>query len=120
MRFGTLVVSLPGVLLVELFEELDELEVPSGAEVEPAVPEEVPVELLVPLPGIGTVLPEEELFDVFELLELPGAVKLVELFELFELFVLELPGVFEEVPLGPVVSVEDELLDEEPEEVPVP
>lgn len=45
MRPGTLLVSLLELLLVWLFEELEELEVPPGV-VELFVPEEVPVELL--------------------------------------------------------------------------
>ena len=63
---------------------------------------------------------DKEPFDELELLELPGAVKLVELSELFELLVLpelEVPELelFEVVPLGPEVFVEDEeLLDEFP------
>ena len=48
---------------------------------------------------------DEEPFDELELLELPGAEKLVELLELFEV-----------VPLGPEVLLEEEL----PDEVPVP
>ena len=59
--------------------------------------------------------------DELELLELPGAVKLVEGSERFELLVLpelEVPEleVFEAVPLGPEVLLEEEL----PDEVPVP
>ena len=62
---------------------------------------------------------DEEPFDELELLELPGAEKLVELLELFELLVLpelEAPELFEVVPLGPEVLLEEEL----PDEVPVP
>ena len=64
---------------------------------------------------------DEDPFDELELLELPGAEKLVELLELFELFVLpelEAPELelFEVVPLGPEVLLEEEL----PDEVPVP
>lgn len=66
-------------------------------------------------------MPDEEPFDELELLELPGAVKLVEGSERFELLVLpelEVPELelFEAVPLGPEVLLEEEL----PDEVPVP
>ena len=66
-------------------------------------------------------MPDEEPFDELELLELPGAVKLVEGSELFELLVLpelEVPELelFEAVPLGPEVLLEEEM----PDEVPVP
>ena len=66
-------------------------------------------------------MPDEEPFDELVLLELPGAVKLVEGSELFELLVLpelEAPELelFEAVPLGPEVLLEEEM----PDEVPVP
>ena len=61
-------------------------------------------------------MPDEEPFDELELLELPGAVKLVEGSERFELLVLpelEVPELelFEAVPLGPEVLLEEELPD---------
>ena len=49
-----------------------ELVVEPGAADEPVVVEVVPVELLYPVPGIGTVMPDE-LVDKPELDDAPGA-----------------------------------------------
>lgn len=57
-----------GLLVVEFVEEF-ELVVEPGAADEPVV---VPVELLYPVPGIGTVMPDE-LVDKPELDDAPGA-----------------------------------------------
>ena len=57
-----------GLLVVEFVEEF-ELVVEPGATDEPVV---VPVELLYPVPGIGTVMPDE-LVDKPELDDAPGA-----------------------------------------------
>lgn len=82
----------------------DEAEVWLGAVVELLLPVEVLVELLEPVPGIGTVVPEAGLLEVFDELEVsPGAVKLVELPELDEV------EEFEELWPG------EETLDEEPD-----